>query len=196
MNERWGDGSGVGACWRAMLRGEDGGRFESPASGLLHSGVGADVVAGEFGFGERGDFTGIFLGFDDEPAAIVDGCEDAENCWEIHATVTGNRKHALGHGTAKGPAFAAHALGDEGAHALEVDVGDAGGVTLGDGDGIDTCEREVARVEEQKERRYVGEQAVKFGLGLNDRAHVMVIPDAHFLGGGDGAKVFQAGDQA
>ena len=37
---------GVGACLRAMLRGEDDGRFESPASGLLHAGVGADVVAG------------------------------------------------------------------------------------------------------------------------------------------------------
>ena len=187
---------GVGACLRAMLSWEDDGRFESPASALLHAGVGADVVAGDFGFREGGDFAGIFLGFDDEPAAIVDGCEDAENGGEIHATVTGNRKHALGDRAAKRPTFAAHALGDGGAHALEVDVGDAGGVTLGDGDGIDTGEREVARVEEQKERGHLGAQAVKFGLGLDDRAHVVVIPDAHFLAGGDGAEMFQASDEA
>ena len=74
-------------------------------------------------------------------------------------------------------------------------VRDAVGVPLGNRDGVDAGERQVARIEEEPQCRHRREQAVKLRCTLNHRSHVVMINELRLLGGGDSREMFEARDE-
>src|SRR5882724_7004588 len=138
------------------------------------------MIMAHLGVLERRRLDRVLLGLDDGPAAVADVGEQLRERREIDPAVARYGEDAGQHGVEEAPVLGLRVLEHLEADVLAVDMVDAVGMPLRHPQWIAAGIGDVAGVHEQPDRRTgVGHQQIDLGLGLDDRAHMVVIGHGH-----------------